>query len=214
MLDRSDFKKIVAASRRALRPRLIEFYQAYVQHPGALIDKCYAYQNDDTPARILHTLERLVSLSDQGQDDQLRLFFLIVCAEALFKLVTGKRGHSRKSVCDYFDQYIKPEDRRLLESHFKRSLGDPQVHPRDSVDLGLCSIISVLYDVRNQTVHEGITYGFHFSDDGETILNWVDVAPPNRSPDIRVFETTIQYDQIRAIVVRTGIGCLQKYLSR
>jgi hypothetical protein len=73
-----------------------------------------------------------------------------------------------------------------------RSLGDEKVAPRDSVELDLREIISIFYDVRCQTVHEGITYDFHFSDDGKTwMMNWVDVSKPHEAPDIRVFKTRL-----------------------
>jgi len=209
-----NYAEVVAKSREELKPRLIEFYEPHVAQPVDLIDKCFNYANDNTPARLLLTLHRLIELADQSQDEQLRLFFLIICTEALFKLVTGRRGNSKKSVLRYFDSYTSLKDRSLIESSFKRSLGDEKVAPRDSVELDLREIILIFYDVRCQTVHEGITYDFHFSDDGKTwMMNWVDVSKPHEAPDIRVFKTNLQYGQFKAVVIRAGVQCIEGYLS-
>jgi hypothetical protein len=105
-----------------------------------------------------------------------------------------------------------PGDRDLLESNFQRSLGDKKVGLRDPVECKLSKIIGVLYSIRSEMVHEGITYNFHFSDDGITwMMNWVNMTAGD-PPDIQVFETRIRYELFRAIVLRTGIECLQRYL--
>jgi hypothetical protein len=211
--------RLTKASRDQLRPALSEFLEPYTPAPGAFIDQCYNAPGNVT-ARMLHSLHRLVGFADNSGPDELKVFWLCVCAESEVKLSGNDPGGSRNRVISFFERNVQENDQDLLETSFKRHLGDdkffnpnnPNFDPAFPTTLTLGKIIGVLYSVRNQMVHGYETYGFHFSDDIVPMMNYVDVSGLGKPPEIEIYAVGISYQKFRGIFVRAGIACIRKYL--
>jgi hypothetical protein len=220
------WNRMVAESRREVRPRLIEFYHPHIADPNLLIDTCYAYPTN-IPAQMLHVLHRLVAeIADQSQTDHLKAFWLVVCAESIIKLRGNHPQGSRKCVVEFFRQ-TGDIDRKNLEENLVLALTLPLQFPlnldkdnRRQIDLRKDQtltpeeIANLLYNIRNLLVHEGIYYEFDFSLDGEVpMFQLVDCSPYPDKPDIKPVEINLTYQDLRGIVIRTGIKIIQDYLD-
>jgi len=212
--------KLTRASRDQLRPALSEFLEPYTPDPGAFIDQCYNFPGN-VPARMLHSLHRLVGFADSSNPDELKVFWLCVCAESEIKLSGNDPGESKRRVKSFFERYIQKDDQILLETYFTRSLGDdkffdpenPNFDPAFPTTLTRDQIIDVLYSARNQMVHGDEIHGFYFFKDGTPMMNRVDVSKLNKPPRIEIYDVGISYQQFRGIFVRAGVACIREYLG-
>ena len=149
---------------------------------------------------MMHQIQRLVSLADdidkfRPKKEALRLFFLIVCAENIAKLHAnfGGEGQSNLYVRRFFENFVSPADRHLLES----SIVDSQFNM-----LNLEQVARLLYDVRSDVVHEGNYWSFQFA--------FPDMPAISRELPIKV---SIRYCQLRDMVVRAGVRAVESYAA-
>jgi hypothetical protein len=155
----------------------------------------------NTAKIMMHQGQRLVSISDdvpriRPHCEQLRLLFLLMCAENIAKLHDGFQGEgqSRAYVLRFFEQFLSDTDRYALGASFV-----DHSHPRLR-RLGLRNAIDILYKVRCDVVHEGNYWDFSFHDGTTPMLN--------TDPDVI---SNITFDQFRTMVVR---GCIKAVQDR
>ena len=149
---------------------------------------------------MMHQVQRLVSLADdidqiRPNREALRLFFLIVCAESIAKLHANFGGENQSNfyVRRFFENFVSPADRQVLES----SIVNSQFHM-----LNLEQVARLLYDVRCDVVHEGNYWSFQFA--------FPDMPAITGEPPITV---RIRYRQLRDIVVRAGVRAVETYAA-
>ena len=149
---------------------------------------------------MMHQIQRLVSLADdidklRPKKEALRLFFLIVCAENISKLHANfdGEGQSKLYVRRFFENFVSPADRHLLE----RSIVDSEFNM-----LNLEQVARLLYDVRCDVVHEGNYWSFQFA--------FPDMPAISRELPIKV---SIRYCQLRDMVVRAGVRAVESYAA-
>lgn len=140
----------------------LNFYRAYFANEDAL--KCFAegceqLEADDSKHRakiMMHQGQRLLTIADAMEAVvsarlSLKLLFLLIASENISKLSVAFRGEgqSKYYVKKFFNEYCLPQDRAAIEH------GIEICGKKSSLD----DLISVLYDVRCDVVHEGIYWG-------------------------------------------------------
>lgn len=148
---------------------------------------------------MMHQTQRLVSLSDDipqiRPEESLQLLFLMICAENIAKLFHnfGKEGQSKRYVQRFFEEFVVGADRKVLESSFTR----------DFVPLNLAEVVSTLYSVRCDVVHEGRYWTFVFHD-GDTDMITGDPV---------LLVVSLQLNELRKIVVRGCLRAIESYCA-
>lgn len=189
--------------------RWLHFYRPHFDDPQSLsdfVESCQALAPPNHSAKIMmHQARRLVELADAMEAvrpgrDALKVFFLIVCAEALAKLADGAtdEGRSRAYTRRFFDECTLACDRQLLEQSFVGV--DDDGFPRF---LSLGDVIDVLYNVRCDVAHEGRYWEFTFCDNGIPMIN--------SNPEI---EVRLSYQEFRNVLVRAAINAIRSVLAR
>lgn len=147
---------------------------------------------------MMHQVQRLVSLANDAPqirpgNETLPLFFLLVCAEHIAKLHHKYQGEgqSRAYVRRFFEEFLIEEDEMLVRS----GITSWEMRP-----LSLREAVDTFYTVRCDLVHEGRYWGFHFRNDGTSMLNG--------EPDVVV---NLELRQLRDIVVRGSIRAIRTF---
>lgn len=171
------------------------FYRPYFDSERLLsdfIETCEGLEPTDNRHRakiMMHQGQRLISLSEnasslEAEKDPLKLFFLIVCAEAVAKLHADykKEGQSKKFVRHFFHAFCTDEEQRALLKGIEICRATPDID----------KVVDALYRVRCDVVHEGQYWGFSF------------VTAKNKSMitgrDGQVIRVTITYNELKNIV--------------
>ncbi|CAE6946481.1 hypothetical protein ACOMICROBIO_GDFFDHBD_03366 [Vibrio sp. B1REV9] len=190
----------------------IHFYKEYFESEkerNRFILKCESLrpQSDSHKAKIMmHQGKRLVSIANEmesvaGGRDSLKLMFLIIACENVYKLSLGKslRGDSNKSVKKFFNVFVSPEDKEILTK------GIHLITPEES-DYDLADIIEALYKIRCDIVHEGYYWGFDFACKRyPTVLS-------GRGTDLQL-RVSLQYEDLRGIIVRGIIRAVERHIN-
>jgi hypothetical protein len=142
------------------------FYRPYFESEKQFVDFiaiCEGLEHDDKKHRakiMMHQGQRLISLSAHaaaldGDKDPLKLFFLIVCAEAVAKLYADYKneGQSKKFVRYFYQRFCMDGEKRALLEGLELC----------GVKPALEKVIDALYRVRCDVVHEGQYWGFSFA---------------------------------------------------
>lgn len=92
------------------------------------IQRCESLTTNDTNHKakiMMHQTQRLVSIADdlpqlRPKRESLQLLFLMICVEHISKLHDNftSEGQSRKYVKRFFNTFLSPEDKELLEANF------------------------------------------------------------------------------------------------
>lgn len=170
------------------------------------VQRCESLTPDDTNHKakiMMHQTQRLVSIADElprlrRKRESLQLLFLMICVEHISKLHDNftSEGQSKKYVRRFFNTFLSPEDKELLEANFINNA----VTPMERLDFG--SIVDLLYDVRCDVVHEGKYWLFHFHD-GQTPM-------VNVEPNVTV---SLTIDDFKKIVVNGCINAINDKLG-
>ncbi len=185
--------------------------------------------DDSTPKVMMHQTVRLITLSESIRTiraaEPLSLFFILVCAECVAKLLDhyGGERESRRYVKKFFDEHVLRDDKQKMEQSFQKM--KRQVAP--PVYLKVAEVADLLYDIRCDVVHEGRYWGFSFPDGsrpGERRLSpWhpkekekhpkeKEKHPKEKEP-ASVVGVTISLQEVRDIVVRGCIEAVKKALK-
>ncbi len=173
------------------------FYRPYFDNEKQLIEfieVCEGLEPDDIRHRakiMMHQGQRLISLSEnaailEAGKDPLKLFFLILCAEAVAKLHADykKEDQSKKFVRHFFHAFCTAEEKHTILKGIEIC--------RSKHDFG--KVIDALYLVRCDVVHEGQYWGFSFA-----TAKYKSMIT-GRGRDGQVLRVTITYNELKNIV--------------
>lgn len=215
------FRAASDQARAQYRPNLIAFYSPFfptVVEAEQFVDTCHARMAaDPTPARVLHNVERLIGLADdvltlkRGRDTHL-VFFTIVCVEAIHQLANPDSNLSKlQIVVDFFTNWVSADDQADLQKYVTRSAADDRWVGARTAALSMEQVARIFNAVRNDFVHEGVAWNFHFGDADRTpTLNILELKEQNGEPEQRgIYEISLTGEEYRAIIVRGAIRLIQ-----
>ncbi|MEK4328136.1 hypothetical protein MKX70_20115 [Paenibacillus sp. FSL R7-0312] len=170
------------------------------------------------PRRMINTVQRLVTLSDEieiirpGRRD-LSIFFIITCIEALFTFLPTKI-QKQEMVIQMYEKHLNETDRKTIEQSINVSLVDDTMFYKPEISISEFALL--LSSIRNNVAHEGNYWSFHFNEEGYEgrTLNIVksklikDEGYKNIS-----YEVSLTYNQFRDITVRTLILFIEDYFQ-
>lgn len=155
----------------------------------------------------------------------LKLVFLMALAEGISKRINKSGRGSFKAIQRFFD-FISKEDRRKLLQSFRRALLSAKHH-----NLRFSSIIQILYDVRNRAVHGEDFWSFSLLDAEQkqkemekythyALMTEGWLGTPKKKKGRKTLhkkkrvtiETTLTYEELRDIFIRTAIANIQSAL--
>jgi hypothetical protein len=202
------FKKGPAQITRSMDAWL-DFYRTYFPDEEALkcfVEGCEELEPDDPKHRakiMMHQGKRLLTIADAMETvvsgrEPLKLLFLLIASENISKLSVAfeGEGQSRHYVKRFFNEFCLAQDQLAI---------------RDGIEIcgqesSLEALISVLYDVRCDVVHEGTYWGFDFAtSECPSVLTGIQ---PNQ-----VFRVKMRYEEFRGIVARGIIVATQRALA-
>lgn len=221
----NDFAQWRDRVRREYRPELIQFYSPYFNDRGeaeAFIDGIHDHAEENpVPMRVLHTVERLVSLSRDIEEIRpgeplLQLFFLMVSIEATHAIAFPDSNDPKvEIIIDFFSSYIGPEDQEKLLASLKRSPEDDRA--REGTDLSIEIVSRILNEARNTIVHEGDFWGvngFNFPDDKNRKEVALEIKEGKKDPkNKRVYRIDLTIDELRSVIIRGLIRFLESVSS-
>ncbi|KUO71439.1 MAG: hypothetical protein APF81_09050 [Desulfosporosinus sp. BRH_c37] len=239
---------IQVKSNEELLPELLEFYQEFSEdyvELEAFIREALFYQESNIPRKMINIVEWLVKLADDIEiirkgKDGLKIFFLVVCIEALYVLANPEDGQNKLTmVIDFFENHISEEDREHIQKNIKRSLADARfnVFRQDhesheelerrtgekidwsfNTDVSIEIFAKMINEVRNMFAHEGNFWDFHFCDGDIPLMNFLTLAETReqfklRQRQERIYTITLTYADFRRICVKGYMGFIRKYLA-
>ena len=172
------------------------------------------FKSDFAPRRMLNTVQRLVTLSDEmdtirkGRRD-LSIFFLVTCIEALYTFLPEheQRIQKQEMVIKFFENYLNQSDKELIENSISiSSVGDDDYFIEN---ISISEFSLLLVSIRNNLAHEGIYWSFHFNDEdysGQT-LNIIKskLVKDEGSREI-TYEVGLTYSKFRKACIRAFIN--------
>lgn len=169
---------------------------------------------------VLNTGERLISFADHS--DRLakarpafQIFFLVVCAEAIIRIIRGSphhRGISESSVQTFFNTNLSAKDKQMLETRFSRSLADTRSRQRGT-SLRIDEIIQYFYRIRCEVAHAGVYWNFHWANDDADMMNFIEYEDgQDLQRDVIEVKARTTYETIRPAFIRAVIHSAESIL--
>jgi hypothetical protein len=188
----------------------LDFYRAYLSDSEVLrhfVYGCEQLEPDDPRHRakiMMHQGQRLLTIADAmgslvSGREPLKLLFLLIASENIAKLhdAYDGEGKSRYYVKRFFNEFCMPEDKLAITRGLERS----------GQESSLDDLISILYDVRCDVVHEGTYWGFDFATtECPSVLTGI-------HPD-QVLRVKMQYEEFRDIVARGIVLATQQIIAQ
>lgn len=179
--------------------------------------KGYVDPNDSLfiPHRMLNCVERMVSAARdmeqirQGKD-VFKVVLLVSCVETLQKL-SGKEGHKKDLLLDFFENNTSVKDKNYIRKHFAH--GSQGIYPNED---SFWQFVSVLSAYRNAAAHEGSYEKDCFKNYSgkKPLAVRVKTTLTKESPNAEhIFETTLSYQKFEEIFVRSCISFIKNYIS-
>ncbi|MFD0680354.1 MULTISPECIES: hypothetical protein [unclassified Paenibacillus] len=237
------FQFITAINDDELLPRLVEFFANYIEEKSELtilVSNILKFRSNNSPRRMLNSVERLVSLADDMDvirrgKHSLKIFYFVVCIETLYSLANIEMNKTMILI-DFFNKYIEEADAQLIVKCVRRSLGDERysfretsgeynqtMNDRWNTEIDMEIFARVINELRNIFAHEGDYWGFHFADSDSAVLNTIIVAENQMEVKLkregkveglkRVYEVKLTYEQFKAICVRGFINFIKAYFK-
>ncbi|OMF00883.1 hypothetical protein [Paenibacillus sp. FSL H7-0331] len=238
------FQFITAVNDDDLLPRLVEFFTNYVEEKSelvAFITNILKFRSNNSPRRMINSVERLVSLADDMDvirkgKHSLKIFYFVVCIETLYSLADIEMNSKSMIIIDFFNTYIEEADAQFIIDNIRRSLGDDRYKFNETVgeykqtnndrwntEINMEIFARVINELRNIFAHEGDYWGFHFTDSDTAMLNTITVAENQREVKLkrdgklnglrRVYEVKLTYEQFKAICVRGFLNFINTYFK-
>ena len=187
----------------------LDFYRAYFPNEEALkcfVGGCEQLEFHDPRHRakvMMHQGKRLLTIADAMEAvvsgrEPLKLLFLLIASENISKLHADHSGSDSKLyVKRFFNEFCTPEDKSAIRD------GIEKIGQKSSLD----DLVSVLYDVRCDVVHEGTYWNFDFaSPECPSVLT-------GRHSD-QVLRVKMSYEGLRDIVARGIIVATQQVIGQ
>lgn len=130
------------------------------------------FKHDDEikePRYILNQIEQLISIADDIEKirpcrDPLRVLFMRICLEAIYKLA----GLNNQNVGKFFEEYISDEGKQYIKDNFRlTSLESDEELPflkkmlldeKECLEFGMDNFSELFRSIRNDVTHEGNYY--------------------------------------------------------
>ncbi|WP_236732770.1 HEPN domain-containing protein, partial [Vibrio anguillarum] len=186
----------------------LDFYRPYFDSEEklvAFVEQCESLTLEDKNHRakiMMHQGQRLSTISGAMEDiaagrDPLKLLFLLVAAENISKLhlSTDEEGRSKFHVKRFFTTFCCGKTQRNLVDKI-----EVIKKPRD-----LDTVVSALYTIRCDVVHEGLYWGFDFATDARPSV----LSSKDGSQLLRVRLTFAEFQEI---VVKGVISAVRDIL--
>lgn len=188
----------------------LDFYRAYFPDEEALkyfVVGCERLELDDHRHRakvMMHQGRRLLTIADAMDSvvpgrEPLKLLFLLIASENISKLHANYDGErdSKLYVKKFFNEFCTLEDKSAIRD------GIEKIGQKSSLD----DLVSVLYDVRCDVVHEGTYWNFDFaSPECPSVLTG--------SHSDQVLRVKMSYEEFRDIVARGIIVATQQIIGQ
>lgn len=173
----------------------LDFYQPYFDSEKelvAFVEQCESLTLEDENHRakiMMHQGQRLSTISGAMEDisagrDPLKLLFLLIAAENISKLhlSTDEEGRSKFHVKRFFQTFCCAQAKRNLIDKIE-VIKKPQ-----NLDI----VVSALYAIRCDVVHEGHYWGFDFATDARPSV----LSSKDGSQLLRVRLTFTEFQEI------------------
>lgn len=212
--------KAAEMARSEYRPQLVSFYTPFFDDEGGaeqFVDHCHARMDrDPRPGRVLHNVERLMGLADdvlglrRGRDAHL-VFFAMVCIEAIHQTADRPVMSKVNIIEDFFRRWVPTADQQFLQQRVVRSAADDRWTGSASAQLPVETIARIFNAVRNDFVHEGVGWGFHFcSADRVPLLNHLELGEgAGDAVAERTYEIALTRGEFRSAIVRGAIELIR-----
>lgn len=188
----------------------LDFYRIYFPNEEALkcfVEGCEKLEFDDPRHRakvMMHQGKRLLTIADAMEAvvsgrESLKLLFLLIASENISKLHADYAGErdSKLYVKRFFNEFCTPEDKSAIRGGIER------IGQKSSLD----NLVSALYDVRCDVVHEGTYWDFEFaSPECPSVLTG--------SQSDQFLRVKMQYEEFRDIVARGIIVATQQVIGQ
>lgn len=179
------------------------------------------YRDNSAPRRMLNSAQRLITLSDEidvicpGRRD-LSIFFLITCIESLYQFIPDHGLRQKQEMpIQFFDQYLMPTDRRMIEDGLKIISVNNEVIFQPGITIEQFALL--LISIRNNVAHEGNYWSFSFNEegyDGHTINVLNSKLRKDEGTREIAYEVGLTYHQFREACIRTFISFLNEHFAR
>ncbi|MBU3072526.1 hypothetical protein [Clostridium estertheticum] len=215
---------VLTGSNQQLYETHIKFYSEFISNLAELehfIAEKLEYQEDMTPRRMINTVQRLLTLSDEmenikpGKRD-LSIFFILTCVESLFTLQKQEvRIQKQEMIIRFFNEYIDYTDKQFLIDKVKISkIGEEQPY-FNSITIEQIALLMCV--IRNKVAHEGIYWSFSFYDESQdfSILNIINSKlRKDQGYQLITYEVDLTYNDFRKICMKGFINFLNDYFRR
>jgi len=209
---------------KRLYKELSDFYREFFSNNAEMekfIVEKLGYRKSNIPRRMINNIQRLVTLSDDIEKikngrDCLRLFFLVVCIETLYKFANSTQKKLRM-VIDFFQTYVAEDDKIFLLSNIRRDYDDCRYKPGepfdDNIDLEIFA--RIMYEVRSYFVHEGDYSSFHFAHNDIPELNHISVKEKDGAQkEEMMYSVSLKYADFRKICVNGLINYANQHFLK
>lgn len=187
----------------------LDFYRTYFPNDEALkcfVGGCEQLEFHDPRHRakvMMHQGKRLLTIADAMEAvvsgrQPLKLLFLLIASENISKLHADYHGgsDSKLYVKRFFNQFCTAEDKSAITCGIERT----------GQESTLDDLISILYDIRCDVVHEGTYWGFDFATpESPSMLTGI---------HDQVVRVKMRYEEFRDIVARGIIVATQQVIGQ
>lgn len=167
---------------------------------------------------MLNIVMRLVTLADdivkiRPGKDSLRILFLIIAIETL-EVIKGSDKTKVVMVIDFFENNISGADKTRILENVKKSRGDKNYKPGDSLEITIEVFARIINAVRNMFVHEGDYWSFSFGDYKYPLLQSLKVEEEWKGKKIeRTYEINLRYRDFRNMMVIGYIDYINEFIG-
>lgn len=197
------------------RGDLLKFFLNYVEEKEAnkIIDSVLAYKISNIPRKMIDAISRFISLAEEQKRDSLKILFIVICIEALYKLrFPNNKKQKKEIVIDFFKNDVIEKDKKYILDNVKVEVSSLS----DSDELDIMVFANLINDIRNKVVHEGNYWGFSFPSDNTDVwlMQFVELGNPKETENSeKIFYLRLSYNDFKKICVRAMIKNLLLYFD-
>ncbi|PGB02045.1 hypothetical protein [Bacillus toyonensis] len=196
------------------------FFKNYFEDEGELerfVLEKIAYQKDNIPRRMINTVHRLVTLSEEmrvvrpGSRD-LTIFFILTCIETLYNLVPDMKMKKQDIIIDFFEKYLCENDKCRIQKGISILLSDHNTPFFKEISIEQFSLM--LTAVRNNLAHEGVYWVLHFREedsDVKMLHNLNSKLKKDEGYRDITYEIGITYKEFKLACMKAFINFMNEY---
>lgn len=205
-----------------LKQKLHNFYKDFItdfSYRENFIEEKLKCKKSNTPRRMINSVERLVTLSNDIEKirkrESLKIFFLVVCIETLYSLRCEHLKTKMKKidmVIDFFTNFIALDDQDKICKDVEISICgmNPQIVATDMEVFAL-----IINEIRNIFAHEGNYWSFSFAYDDVPIINVVtsSICKGSEKSELSV-STSLYFEDFKRICVNGYINFIDTFFTK